>query len=49
VLAFDLAPDGTIIHTNGSAVFRETLDGKSERVVVSQFIEHIVACAEPKS
>jgi len=49
VLAFDLAPDGTIIHTNGNAVFRETLEGKSERVVVSQFIEHIVACAEQKS
>jgi hypothetical protein len=49
VLAFDLAPDGTIVHTNGNAVFRETLDGKSERVVVSQFIEHIVACAEQSS
>jgi hypothetical protein len=49
VLAFDLAPDGTVIHTNGNAVFRETLEGKSERIVVSQFIEHIVACAEQKS
>ena len=45
VLAFDLAPDGTIIHTNGSAVFRETVDRKSERLIESQFIEHIVACA----
>jgi hypothetical protein len=45
VLAFDLAPDGTIIHTNGSVVFRETLDRKSERLVESQFIEHIVAFA----
>ena len=45
VLAFDLAPDGTIIHTNGSAVFRETLDRKTERLIVSQFIEHVVACA----
>ena len=44
VLAFDLAPDGTIIHTNGSAVFRETLDRKSERLIESQFIEHVVAC-----
>ena len=49
VLAFDLAPDGTIIHTNGNAVVRETLDKKSERLVVSQFIEHIVACAEQPS
>jgi hypothetical protein len=45
VLAFDLAPDGTIVHTNGSAVFRETADHKSERLIESQFIEHIVACA----
>ncbi|MFL6589919.1 MAG: hypothetical protein ACJ8M4_07075 [Chthoniobacterales bacterium] len=45
VLAFDLAPDGTIIHTNGSVVFRETLDRKSERLIESQFIEHVVACA----
>ena len=44
VLAFDLASDGTIVHTNGSAVFRETNDGKDERLVVSQFIEHVVAC-----
>jgi hypothetical protein len=45
VLSFDLAPDGTIIHTNGNAVFRENLDRKSERLVESQFIEHVVACA----
>ena len=45
VLAFDLAPDGTIIHTNGSAVFRENPDRKSERLIESHFIEHVVACA----
>ena len=45
VLAFDLAPDGTIVHTNGNAVFRETLDRKTERLIESQFIEHVVACA----
>jgi hypothetical protein len=44
-LAFDLAPDGTIVHTNGNAVFRETLDRKTERLIESQFIEHVVACA----
>jgi hypothetical protein len=45
VLAFDLAPDGTIIHTNGNAVFREAPNRKSERLIESQFIEHVVACA----
>ena len=41
VLSFDLADDGTIVYTNGSAVFRLSTDGKSEQLCTGRLIEHV--------
>jgi hypothetical protein len=41
VLAFDLADNGEIIYTNGSAVFRLGSDGKSEKVLADKMISQI--------
>jgi len=42
-LAFDLAPDGTILVSNGSAVDRVGPDGKRERVAKAASIEQVIA------
>ncbi|HEY3450803.1 MAG TPA: hypothetical protein VGK67_30885 [Myxococcales bacterium] len=43
VLSFDLCADGTIIYSNGSAVFLLGKDGKAERVHKDEQIEQVVA------
>ena len=43
LLSFDLAEDGSVVYTNGSAVFRLEPGGRAERVVVDRFIEQVVA------
>ncbi len=42
VLAYDLATDGTIAYSNGSAIFVISPDGKKERVVSERMIEQVV-------
>jgi hypothetical protein len=43
VLAYDVAPDGTVIFTNGSAVFRAGPDGsKREKLVSEAMIEQVI-------
>jgi len=42
VLAYDLAPDGTVAYSNGSAIFVIAPDGRKERVVSERMIEQVV-------
>lgn len=43
VLAFDLAEDGSLVYTNGNAIWRMGDDGKKERLCVDRQIEQVVA------
>jgi len=43
VLGYDLAPDGTILYTNGSAIYAIDLNGKKERLQVGNLIESVLA------
>jgi len=43
VLSFDLAPNGTILYTNGSEVFTLPLDGKPERLCAHRMIQQVMA------
>jgi len=42
VLSFDLAADGTVIYTNGSAIYRIGAKGKVDRILKESFIEQVV-------
>jgi hypothetical protein len=42
VLAYDIAADGTIAYSNGSAIFVIAPDGRKERVVSERMIEQVV-------
>ena len=42
VLAFDVAPDGSVIYSNGSAVYRLDADGRQERLFKDRLIEQVV-------
>lgn len=41
VLAFDLAGDGTVVWSNGSAIDSEAPDGTRRRLIAEQGIEHV--------
>jgi hypothetical protein len=41
VLAYDIGPDGTIVYTNGNAVFLLYPDGRKERVRSERMIEQV--------
>jgi len=41
VLAYDIAADGTIVYTNGSALFLLHPDGRKERLLNEQMIEQV--------
>lgn len=41
VLAYDLAADGTVVYTNGSAIYGITLDGQRQRLMVGNWIESV--------
>jgi hypothetical protein len=43
VLSYDLLPDGTVLYSNGSAVFQLPPDGKPERILKHNFIERLIA------
>jgi hypothetical protein len=43
VLAFDLAADGSVLHSDGSAITRLSTDGRSERVLQAESIERVLA------
>jgi hypothetical protein len=43
VLSFDLCADGSLLYTNGSAVFVRTPEGKTERVVKDGLISKVIA------
>lgn len=43
VLAFDLAPDGSLVYTNGSEIFHLSADGKPARVCTHSMVQQIVA------
>ena len=41
VLAYDLAPDGSVVYSNGNAIFVRDAGGKTERVHVERLIEQV--------
>jgi hypothetical protein len=41
VLAYDLAPDGSVVYSNGSAIFVRDAAGRTERVHVERLIEQV--------
>ena len=41
VLAYDLAPDGSVVYSNGSAIFLLDPNGKTERLHVERLIEQV--------
>jgi hypothetical protein len=43
VLSFDLAPDGTVVYTNGSEIFTISDGGKPERLCAHRMIQHVMA------
>jgi hypothetical protein len=43
VLAYDLAPNGSLVYSNGSAIYVVNPHGKTDRVVVESMIEQVVA------
>jgi hypothetical protein len=45
VLAFDLADDGSIVYTNGSAVYHRTADGTIAELCRGKMIEHVSVVA----
>jgi len=42
VLAYDLVEDGSLVYSNGSAIFLRRPDGQRERLVVERLIERVV-------
>ncbi|HTW67235.1 MAG TPA: hypothetical protein VME17_21595, partial [Bryobacteraceae bacterium] len=43
VLAFDLTPDGSVLHSDGAAITRLTPEGRTERVLQAEMIEQVLA------
>jgi len=43
VLSFDLCEDGSIVYSNGSAISRRHTDGSTERLLVANMIEQVIA------
>jgi hypothetical protein len=41
VLAYDLAPDGSVVYSNGSAIFMREPNGRTDRVHVERLIEQV--------
>jgi hypothetical protein len=41
VLAYDLCPDGSVIHTNGTAVFHRAVTGDSRQLCAGKMIERV--------
>jgi hypothetical protein len=41
VLAYDLAPDGSVVYSNGSAIFTRDPQGRTQRVHVERLIEQV--------
>jgi hypothetical protein len=41
VLAYDTAPDGSILYTNGNAVFLVRADGQKERILSERMIQQV--------
>ena len=47
VVAFDLVDDGSIVYSNGNAVFHQQADGKRELLAKGAGITHLVAVRMP--
>jgi hypothetical protein len=43
VVHFDLCPDGSLLYSNGSALFLRQANGKTERLLKDSLIQHVVA------
>jgi hypothetical protein len=42
VLAYDLAPDGSVVYSNGNAIFLRDPQGKTEQIHMERLIEQVV-------
>jgi hypothetical protein len=49
VLSFDLAPDGSIVYSNGSAIFRRSPSGDSARLHKDLMIQKVIVVGEHAS
>jgi hypothetical protein len=47
VLSYDLCPDGSIIHTNGSAIYHLTAQNQSIRLLTDNLIEQVAVLEAP--
>jgi len=43
VLAFDLAPDGSVLYSDGASITRLAADGRPERILQAELIEQVLA------
>ena len=43
VAAYDLASDGTVVYTNGTAIFRVSPDGERTKICDGAYISHVLA------
>lgn len=41
VLAYDLSPDGTLVYSNGNAIFLRQADGRTQKVATDRMIEQV--------
>jgi hypothetical protein len=41
VLAYDLAPDGSVVYTNGNGIYQISASGQSQRVIMGKLIESV--------
>jgi hypothetical protein len=46
VLSYDFLPDGSILYSNGSAIFQRDSSGKVSRLLRAAYIERVVAVPE---
>lgn len=46
VLSFDLCSDGSIVYTNGNAIYHRDAKGKCRKLYVDQGIEHVIVMEE---
>lgn len=45
VFAYDLTPDGSIVYSNGNAIFVRDPGGRTQRIVMESMIEQVTVLA----
>lgn len=42
VISYDLCPDGSVVYTNGAAIYHRDLDGRKRQLCEGRLIEHVL-------